>query len=122
MYFLKLVAKYAGVLKPTISLTSVILYLPSFSSLQASEKRIFLIKSVVLSPVIAFIFKCKVERDIFISDANKSAEKTTLSRFFFTTATAFSKNSLSKAQKTKKIKTKSIHTNKNVLKLDNFLI
>ena len=41
-YFLKLVAKYDGVLNPTIVLTSATVYRPSFSSLAASLKRILL--------------------------------------------------------------------------------
>ena len=53
-YFLKLVAKYDGVLNPTIVLTSATVYRPSFSSLAASLKRILRIKSMVDSPVIAF--------------------------------------------------------------------
>ncbi len=38
-YFLKLVAKYDGVLNPTIVLTSATVYRPSFSSLAASLKQ-----------------------------------------------------------------------------------
>lgn len=66
-YFLKLVAKYDGVLNPTIVLTSATVYRPSFSSLAASLKRILRIKSMVDSPVIAFSFRCRLERLMFIS-------------------------------------------------------
>ena len=58
-YFLKLVAKYDGVLNPTMVLTSATVYRPSFSSLAASLKRILRMKSMVDSPVIAFNFRCR---------------------------------------------------------------
>ena len=73
-YFLKLVAKYDGVLNPTMVLTSATVYRPSFSSLAASLKRILRMKSMVDSPVIAFNFRCRLERLMFISLANSSVE------------------------------------------------
>ena len=87
-YFLKLVAKYDGVLNPTMVLTSATVYRPSFSSLAASLKRILRMKSMVDSPVIAFNFRCRLERLMFISLANSSVENSMLSMFFSTIAIA----------------------------------
>ena len=66
-YFLKLVAKYDGVLNPTIVLTSATVYRPSFSSLAASLKRILRIKSMVDSPVIAFSFRCSIYNRLLLN-------------------------------------------------------